>query len=880
MTIDLKTLISKLDRNAKKVVEQAAALCVSHTHYDVEPEHLLAALVRSGDVVVKCVLDRYDLPAADLLKVLEDGLGRIKRGNARTPAFSPRVPDMLESALLLSVARLESPTILPAALLLGPLERDPLRGVLLTALPALERIDMAEALELLPEMVRVGFGPRKALAPLLKPDGAGAAAGGQEGRGDGQGGSATEALDRFTVDLTAQARAGKLDPVTGRESEIRQLIDVMMRRRQNNPILVGAPGVGKTAVVEGLALRIAEDRVPPPLKGMVVRMLDLGLLQAGAGVKGEFEERLRKLMAEVAAQPMPVVVFIDEAHTMIGAGGAAGQNDAANLLKPALARGEFRTIAATTWSEFKRYFEKDPALARRFQAIAVDEPDQPTACAMLRGLVGKLESHHKVRVLSGAVSAAVALSARYMPARQLPDKAVSVLDTACARVAIGRGVTPAQIERLDHDLALLAAERAHLEREPGAPAEVQARLAAIAARVAETEAERAALEDRRAREQALLDRLDAAVAEGGDAAAVPALRAELAAVQGDDPLVPWCVDEVAVAQVISEWTGIPAGALSRDMAATVGGLEDRLRERVIGQDQALAVLSNAIRAYHAGLAEPGRPVGVFLLCGPSGVGKTETAHALADILYGGSASLITINMSEYQEAHSVATLRGSPPGYVGYGQGGVLTEAVRRRPYSVVLLDEVEKAHPDVLDLFYQVFDKGVMEDGEGVAVDFRHTVILLTSNVAEDVLAQDAGMVRAIDDPTERLSALVQLVSQELRRHFRTALIGRLTVVPYLPLGEDQIGAIVDMRCGKVTERFAGQRGHSLTFTPAARAEIVRRAMAADTGARMVDNVLNMTIVPQLAPLLLTAMTDAAAAAQVEVDAGDDGRLICRRVE
>lgn len=876
MTIDLKTLISKLDRNAKKVLEQAAALCVSHTHYDVEPEHLLTALVKSGDAVVKCVLDRYGLSANDVLKPLDDALSRVKRGNVRTPAFSPRVPEMLESALLMSVARLESPSIVSSTLLLAPLERDPLRAVLLEAVPAFAKIDMAEALELLPEMNRVGGPARTALAPLLRPGAA--PAGGAAPAAGGGSGSETEALDRFTTDLTAQAKAGKLDPVTGREDEIRQLVDVMMRRRQNNPILVGEPGVGKTAVVEGLALRIAEGNVPPPLRSMVVRQLDLGLLQAGAGVKGEFEERLRKLIAEVAAQPVPVVMFIDEAHTLIGAGGAAGQNDAANLLKPALARGEFRTIAATTWSEFKRYFEKDPALARRFQAIPVQEPEQPVACAMLRGLVPKLEGHHGVRVLAGAVEAAVALSARYMPARQLPDKAVSVLDTACARVAIGRSVQPAQIGRLEAELSILDTERAQLEREPGAPAEAQVRLLAIAARADAARADLAALEERRTAEQALLEKLDAALAEGGDAGAVPALRKELAALQGDDPLVPWCVDEVAVAQVISEWTGIPAGSLSRDLAATVGELDGLLRERVIGQDQALTVIANAIRAYHAGLAEPGRPVGVFLLCGPSGVGKTETAHALADILYGGSASLITINMSEYQEAHSVATLRGAPPGYVGYGQGGVLTEAVRRRPYSVVLLDEVEKAHPDVLDLFYQVFDKGVMEDGEGVSVDFKHTVILLTSNAAEEVLSQDAEAVRGIQDNTARLNALVQLVSQDLRRHFRTALLGRLTVAPYLPLAEAQVRTIVDMRCARVAERFAGQRGRSLVFTEGAKAEIVRRAMTADTGARMVDNVLNTTIVPQLAPLMLAAMTEGAEFGAVTVDADADGRLTCRQ--
>ncbi|WP_445681236.1 type VI secretion system ATPase TssH [Radicibacter daui] len=887
MTIDLKTLIGKLDRPSKKVLEQAAALCVSHTHYDVEPEHLLSALFKAGDPVVKALLGRYEVTVGEIEAMLDTALGRIKRGNARTPAFSPRVPEMLEAALLASAARLESPTVVLSTLLLAPLERDPLRGLLLEIVPVLENIQMGEALQLLPEMVRAAADPRKDLGPLLgrstkaspaAPAGAnGAPAAPAQAGAEGEG----DALKRFTIDLTELARSGKLDPVTGRDSEIRQLIDVMMRRRQNNPILVGEPGVGKTAVVEGLALRIAAGDVPPALKSMVVRTLDIGLLQAGAGVKGEFEERLKNLIAEVGRQPVPVVIFIDEAHTLIGAGGAAGQNDAANLLKPALARGDFRTIAATTWSEYKKYFEKDPALARRFQAIPVNEPDEAAAAAMLRGLVPKLEAHHGVRVLAGAIEAAVALSARYMPARQLPDKAISVLDTACARVAIGRTVSPSALADAENRLDLLAAERKLLEREPGAGPEIARRLAAIAADEEAAEAERAALVTRWGEERALVEKLDGALKDEKANGALPALRAELDGLQQEEVLVPWCVDDRAVANVISEWTGIPTGSLSRDLAAVVRTLEDRLGERVIGQGQALSAISSAIRAYHAGLAEPQRPVGVFLLCGPSGVGKTETAHALADILYGGAGSLITINMSEFQEAHSVATLRGAPPGYVGYGSGGVLTEAVRKRPYSVVLLDEVEKAHPDVLDMFYQVFDKGHLEDGEGVAVDFRHTVILLTSNVAEDILTAAGPATRSIEAPAERLEALVRQVSPELRRHFRTAFIGRLVTAPYLPLGEEQVRRIVDMRCERVARRFAGRNGdRPLVFTERAREEILRRAMMADTGARVVDNVLNLSVIPQLATRMLDAMAAGGEVGQMQVDAEGDGTLVCRPLE
>ena len=844
-------------------------------------------LQRSSDPVVKAVLGRYEVTLGEIEAMLDTALSRIKRGNARTPAFSPRVPEMLEAALLASAARLESPTVVLSTLLLAPLERDPLRGLLLEIVPVLENIQMAEALQLLPEMVRAAADPRKDLGPLLgrSTKAAPAAPAGANGAPSAPAPAGAEAegdaLKRFTIDLTELARSGKLDPVTGRDGEIRQLIDVMMRRRQNNPILVGEPGVGKTAVVEGLALRIAAGDVPPSLKSMVVRTLDIGLLQAGAGVKGEFEERLKNLIAEVGRQPVPVVIFIDEAHTLIGAGGAAGQNDAANLLKPALARGDFRTIAATTWSEYKKYFEKDPALARRFQAIPVNEPDEGAAAAMLRGLVPKLEAHHGVRVLAGAIEAAVALSARYMPARQLPDKAISVLDTACARVAIGRTVSPSALADAENRLDLLAAERKLLEREPGAGPEIARRLAAIAADEDAAEAERAALVTRWGEEKALVEKLDGALKDDKANGTLPALRAELEALQQEEVLVPWCVDDRAVANVISEWTGIPTGSLSRDLAAVVRTLEDRLGERVIGQGQALAAISSAIRAYHAGLAEPQRPVGVFLLCGPSGVGKTETAHALADILYGGAGSLITINMSEFQEAHSVATLRGAPPGYVGYGSGGVLTEAVRRRPYSVVLLDEVEKAHPDVLDMFYQVFDKGHLEDGEGVAVDFRHTVILLTSNVAEDILTAAGPATRAIEAPAERLEALVRQVAPELRRHFRTAFIGRLVTVPYLPLGEEQVRRIVDMRCERVSRRFAGRNGdRPLVFTERAREEILRRAMMADTGARVVDNVLNLSVIPQLATRMLDAMAAGGEVGQMQVDAEGDGTLSCRPLE
>jgi type VI secretion system protein VasG len=878
MTVELKTLISKLARDARQVLEQAAAICVARTHFDVEPEHLILALLKARDPAVAALLDRYGIEPAALEREIEAAFAKLRRGNVRTPAFSPRVPEMMEAALLCTAAALGGAAVPAPMLLVAPLERDPLRSLIVESLPLLGKVQAAEALELMPDLVRAA----RPAAPAGG-GGAGGAAGAGPGAGPGAGRPGAEgrsALDQYTIDLTALARAGKLDPVTGRDREIRQVIDVMMRRRQNNPILVGDPGVGKTAVVEGLASRIAAGDVPGPLLSMSVRTLDLGLLQAGAGVKGEFEDRLKKIIAEVAAHPSPVVVFIDEAHTMIGAGGAAGQADAANLLKPALARGEFRTIAATTWSEYKRYFEKDPALARRFQPIKVAEPDEPTAAAMLRGLVGKLEGHHGVRLLDGAITAAVSLSARYIPARQLPDKAISVLDTACARVAIGRNVVPEPIEALDRETEALRTEAGILDRQPGGGE--PARLAAIEARRAAIAEERAGLEGQWKAELEAIGRLDAAAAER--AAGLGELRAELAALQGDRPLVPWCVDGAVVASVVSEWTGIPVGSMSRDDADVVRNLEARLSERIVGQAQATAAIARAIRGYRAGLGEPNRPAGVFLLCGPSGVGKTETAAALADLIYGGDASLVTVNMSEYQEAHSVATLRGAPPGYVGYGSGGVLTEAVRRRPYSVVLLDEVEKAHPDVLDMFYQVFDKGVLEDGEGVEVEFRHALILLTSNLGEEELGALAPRLRAqgpgssgVGSP-DLLDRAVEAVGPALRRRFRPAFLGRLTVVPYLPLGEEEINAIVDMRCDRVARRFSDRQGRGLDFSPAARAEIARRALSSDAGARVIDHVLNGVVIPELAALVLDTLAGEAAGDGLLVDAEAGGRLVCRR--
>ena len=859
MTADIKSLIGKLDRDGRKVLERSAALCVSQTHYDVEVEHVLLALLRLKDGTVAGILRHYDVDAGRLETELNAALEKIRRGNSRTPAFSPRVPELLETALLISVTHLDSPQILLPAILWAAVACDSVRAVVTESAPSLLALPRERTASDLPELVRAlkDSGPAAKAVPEAAPSPSAS-----EGRA---------MLDQYSTDLTAQAKAGKIDPVIGRDREIRQVIDVMMRRRQNNPILVGDPGVGKTAIVEGLALRIAEGDVPPPLQGVVIRTLDLGLLQAGAGVKGEFENRLKSIIKEVSASPVPTVVFIDEAHALIGAGGAAGQGDAANLLKPALARGEFRTIAATTWAEYKKYFEKDPALARRFQPVSVPEPDETAAAAMLRGLVRRFEEHHGVRVLDDGIAAAVKLSARYIPARQLPDKAISVLDTACARVAIARSSKPEAIEALEREDAVLAREAERLEAETGnshAP-----RLSQIAERRSAIAVEKTALDERWRRERDLVEAVDAALKAGHQFEAAAATE-KLKAVQGDGALVPHRVDGAVVAAVVSNWTGIPVGSMSKDDLEVIANLEDRMAARVVGQPQALQAIARSVRGYRAGLGEPNRPIGVFLLSGPSGVGKTETALALAELLNGGEDSLITINMSEYQEAHAVATLRGAPPGYVGYGSGGVLTEAVRRRPHSIILMDEVEKAHPDVLDMFYQVFDKGVLEDGEGVEVDFRNTLILLTSNLGDTELFElgrdrlDAGHIREACE--EGLAA----ISDVLRRRFRPAFLGRLTVVPYYPLSEAQIRRIVTMKLGKLQRRTAGNRGGELAVTDAAVEALVQRALNSDAGARMIDTQLSEFVVPEVAIRILDRVAAGEPVGRITVDHDASGRF------
>jgi type VI secretion system protein VasG len=900
MDIDIRTLLGKLNPECKRAMTQAAELCVQQTHYSVDIEHVLTRLLEGPAPDLQRILQQYQIQPQAVIDQLQQSMDRFKRGNGRTPALSPHLAPMLQEAWLLSSMVLGEQQIRSGTILLALLEVDSLRGLLLETAPQLLQIPRDTLRNQLPALLAESDedagGPRPAAAdaasgeavagrPLQMPT---ASPGGK---------SATPSLDQYTTDLTELARQGRVDPIVGRDPEIRQIIDVLLRRRQNNPILTGEAGVGKTAVVEGFAQRVVKGQVPPALLNVSVRSLDLALLQAGAGIKGEFENRLKSVIAEVRASAVPIVLFIDEAHQLIGAGGSEGQGDAANLLKPALARGELRTIAATTWAEYKKYVERDPALARRFQVVKVDEPSTDGAVEMLRGMVATLERHHAVDILDDAVRDAVRLSHRYITGRQLPDKAISVLDTACARVAVGQSGVPEPLEALERDIATLQSElrvrRRALATGDGA-ADTAARMSQLQVELdaAEEKAKRLRdkLQDERQAVQEIL-RLRRSLAQqatdGGASSTIPAtpvttededdpqqqtmaqlqrLIKGLEAIQDDEPLVPVCVDSRIVADVISNWTGIPVGKMMADEIHTVLHLKDRLSERVVGQDAALDAIARRVRTFRADLDDPGKPVGVFMLVGPSGVGKTETAVALADMLYGGERNMITINMSEFQEAHSVSSLKGAPPGYVGYGQGGVLTEAVRRRPYSVVLLDEMEKAHPDVLELFFQVFDKGTMEDGEGVTIDFKNTLILLTSNAAQDVITQACeGGVRP---PAE---TLVERLRPALLRQFSPAFLGRVVLVPYYPLADVQIRGIVELKLRKLVDRFEANHRARLSWDPAVVDLITARCTEVDSGARNIDYILTQTVLPELSTLVLERMSmlKPFSAVHVATDAG-----------
>ena len=899
MSTNLKTLISKLNDASRKSTERAASLCVAEGHYEVDVEHLFIALLEQplSDFALLC--KRFDVSTSELQRDLQTEIRGFKGGNSRTPVFSPHLPTLFEHAWLIASLDAHGGRIRSGHLLLALLTEPGLNQLALRASKQFAKFKLDEIKHRLADLTKgsqeAGDGVRSAEARFADSSDAVSIR------------TQTPALDQFTTNLTQRARDGKVDPVIGRDAEIRQAIDILMRRRQNNPILTGEAGVGKTAVVEGLALRIAAGDVPPPLAGVELHTLDMGLLQAGASVKGEFEGRLKNVIDEVKKSPHPIILFIDEAHTMVGAGGQAGQSDAANLLKPALARGELRTVAATTWSEYKKYFEKDAALARRFQVVKVEEPSEPLAAAMLRGMTPLMEAHFGVRVVDEAVTEAVRLSARYISGRQLPDKAISVLDTACAKVALGQSAVPAAIEDHTRLLQRLGAEIAALERETVVGANHAALLAELCARREAAQRDLAAIQARYDAEKLLVkeiqalrsqlecgseqatkndpagDRVEAkrrpalkGVATAGIAALTPR-QAELqgklealAALQGDSPLVPMQVDGRVIAEIVAAWTGIPLGKMVKDEIRNVLELKPLLEARVIGQCHALDAVAQRVRTARANLEDPNKPKGVFMFVGPSGVGKTETALALAEILYGGEKKLISINMSEYQEAHSVSGLKGSPPGYVGYGEGGVLTEAVRRNPYAVVLLDEVEKAHPDVLELFFQVFDKGVMDDAEGREIDFRNTLIILTSNVGSAQIMQ-----ACLNKPAEEIpdaQALGEALRPILYKSFKPAFLGRMKVVPYYAVSDEVLQKIIRLKLDRIAARVAVNHKARFEYDTKLVEAVLARCTEVDTGARNVDHILNGSLLPEIAGQVLSRMANGDAIASIKVSAAKRG--------
>jgi len=843
-------LVLRMNRPCQQAFKQAGDAARRRGNPYVELVHFVEQLVGIDGGDVGLMLGAAGIDPSEVQRDVTRALDGLATGGTSIETFADPLFQSMKAAWSLGSLTFGTERVRSGHILIACRQEGVLSALLEQASPAFRRIDPETMLRRFAEVTADSV--EETAAPEAAPPPAAAA---------------ESALARYAVDLTARARAQGIDPVIGRDPEIRQIVDILMRRRQNNPILTGEAGVGKTAVVEGFALRIAAGDVPPPLAGVRLHMLDVGLMQAGASVKGEFERRLRAVIDEVQASPVPVILFIDEAHTLIGAGGAAGTGDAANLLKPALARGELRTIAATTWSEYKQHIEKDPALTRRFQVVRVEEPDEAVAVQMLRGVAGTLEKHHSVQIFDEAITAAVALSRRFIPARQLPDKAVSLLDTACARVAVSQHSTPAEVEHLRRRQETLGVEREILGREAAIGLDVDERLAKVAARAASTATALAEAEARWAQERALVAQIlelrarlrtapaarepalageDAPPPETDRQADLDSLRglmATLADRQGEMPLILPSVDRNAVAAVVQDWTGIPTGRMLTSQTEKALHLAASLGERVVGQDHAMEMIARRVQTNRAGLGAPEKPVGVFLLCGPSGVGKTETALALAETLYGGEQNLITINMSEFQEAHTVSLLKGAPPGYVGYGKGGVLTEAVRRKPWSVLLLDEVEKAHPDVHEIFFQVFDKGMMDDSEGRRIDFKNCLILLTSNVGSEVIMAltESGRKRG---PIEALDAALR---RPLLEVFPAAFLGRVVTVPYYPLGAAMIDAITRARLGRIARQLAEAHGAALVVGDGV-VELVRdRCTALESGGRMIDAILTNTLLPEL---------------------------------
>lgn len=878
LIVERAPLIRKLNATCRRGLENAAALALQSRHYEVTTEHFLLTLLDDRSTDVTTVLEALSLDLATARRSIQRALSDFRSGNGGKPAISPLLLEWIQDAWLYSSTELGESKLRSGALL-----------VRLAAAPSrytateIALFDELPREELRNNLAVIAAGSEEAKEQTAIADGAGSSSagsgGGEAPKGATQLGAPDGALARFTSDLTERAKKGELDPVFGREPEIRQLVDILARRRKNNPVIVGEPGVGKTALVEGLAIRVAEGTVPDQLRDVHVLVLDLGALQAGASVKGEFENRLKGVISEVKASPKPIVLFIDEAHTIIGAGGNEGGGDAANLLKPALARGELRTIAATTWAEYKKYFEKDAALERRFQPVKVDEPGLENATLMLRGLARRFEEAHGVIIQDEAVRAAVSLSSRYISGRQLPDKAVDLLDTSAARVKVLRGAPPAALEDAKAELAGIGRHLEAVERDvkAGLAIDEDAKADALARR--ETlEALRTSLEGKIAEQRAIvakIDELRKLVNEGADESKRPELRAaldELKAIPPEELLVHADVDVGIIAAVVGDWTGIPVGKMVKDDIAAILDIEPRLKARVRGQDQALDLVAREIRAARSGLKSPTQPIGVFLLVGPSGVGKTETALALADILFGGERFMCTINMSEFQERHTVSRLIGSPPGYVGFGEGGVLTEAVRQRPYSLVLLDEVEKADKDVLNLFYQVFDKGMLSDGEGRVIDFKNTVLILTSNLATDLITSAAD---PSNDSPPSLEDMSTLIKPALSAHFKPALLARMTVVPFYPIRPDALAGIVRMKLAGVAARAKDSHNIALTIEDAVVDAIAARCREVESGARNADHIIRGNVLPVLSAEILKRLASGEPLATMTLGLDGEGNII-----
>ncbi|WP_179381038.1 type VI secretion system ATPase TssH [Jannaschia marina] len=868
--ITIEKFLGKANRTGYDAFLGAMRYARAEENARVEMIHWLFHALSDKDSDFALTLPAMDVDRTTVLRQLDAAQAGLRKGVTESPQVSDALKKLLELAWTYATLFFGEAQIRTGHVLFAALSDDRLRREITAAAPALDALSADRIAR-----EHQAIWAQSAEEELRPMDGSGLTAGGAKDAAEGRGGDTP--LGRYSVDLTADAASGTMDPIVGRDPEIRQIVDVLLRRRQNNPILTGEAGVGKTAVVEGFAQRLAAGDVPPNLQGTRLHMLDIQAMQAGASMKGEFEQRLKSVIDEVQASPVPIILFIDEAHTLIGAGGAAGTGDAANLLKPALARGTLRTIAATTWSEYRNHIEKDPALTRRFQPVDVPEPDVARCCTMLRGILEPMEKHHGVRIADEALVAAVALSDRYIPARQLPDKAVSLLDTACARVAVSQAATPARIADLRARIAALSSEIAAKEAERDLGATDEERLSEALEDRSKAETDLSVEENRYAEEKALVDRIVALrrdLATPGEDFDEAATRAEIAAKMADlsgrdadDRMVYAHVDEQAVASVISDWTGIPAGRMVADELQQVLTLADTLQERVIGQDHGLKMIAKRIETSRAGLGNPDKPIGVFMLAGPSGVGKTETALALAEQLYGGEQNVITINMSEFQEAHTVSLLKGAPPGYVGYGEGGRLTEAVRRKPYSVVLLDEIEKAHPDVHELFFQVFDKGIMEDGNGRPINFRNTLILLTSNVGTDVIMEMAG-----DGTVENMEELETALKPFLLEVFPPALLGRIVTIPYVPLSAPVLRGIAGLKLGSVARRMKGAHGARLMWSDAVLDHIVAQCRDPDSGGRMIDNIITNSILPDLSRDVLSRMVSGAEIGDVSIEMGEDG--------